>query len=148
QKKDGPTHTQAKLDDFDLEKLGISGLLGVPIQGKANGAVDVTLSEQAAETQGDVDLRIEGLRLGDGKAKVKIPGMGGMTLERIDAGILTLKVTIKEGVATIERLECKGKDLELSGSGSIRLVRPFGQSRADLTLGAKFENAYTQRNDR
>jgi type II secretion system protein N len=148
QKKDGPTHTQAELNALDLTKLGLSGLLGVPVQGLAGGTVDVTLAEQAAETQGSVDLRIEGLRLGDGKAKVQIPGMGGLTLERIDAGTLTLRLAIKEGVATIERLEAKGKDLELSGSGSIRLLRPLGQSRVDITLGVKFENAYTQRNDR
>jgi type II secretion system protein N len=147
-KKDGPARTQAQLDNVDLSKLGLAGWLGLPIEGLASGTLDVMLSDKAAETEGDVDLRIEGLKLGDGKAKVKIPGMGGLTLEKVDAGTLSLKVKIKEAVATIERLEAKGKDVELSGSGSVRLLRPIDQSRADITLGVKVEDAYTQRNAR
>jgi type II secretion system protein N len=147
-KKEGPAHTQAELDALDIGKLGLGSMLGMPIAGAASGTVDVTLSDQTAETQGSIDLRIEGLRIGDGKAKLQIPGMGGLTLETIDAGTLQLKLAIKEGVATIERLEAKGKDLELSGSGSVRLVRQVAQSRADITLAIKFEKAYTQRSDR
>jgi type II secretion system protein N len=147
-KKDGPAHTQAELDAFDLGKLGLGSVIGMPLAGAVSGSVDVALSDQTAETQGSVDLRIEGLRIGDGKAKLQIPGMGGLTLETIDAGTLQLKLAVKEGVATIERLEAKGKDLELSGSGSVRLVRELAQSRADITLAIKFERAYTQRSDR
>jgi type II secretion system protein N len=148
-KKDGPTRVEAELDHLDLGGLALGSMLGVPVAGAASGTVDVTLSDQPSETQGSVDLRIENLRLGDGKAKVKVPGMGGgLTLETVNAGTLELKLSIKEGVATIERMEAKGKDLELSGSGSVRLVRNFGQSLADLTLGVKVEDAYSQRNDR
>jgi hypothetical protein len=45
-------------------------------------------------------------------------------------------------------MEAKGKDLELSGSGSIRIATPFSQSRADITLAVKFADAYKQRSDR
>lgn len=147
-KKNGPSHTALELDAIDLDKLGLSGALGAPLRGAASGKVDLTLSEQTAETQGEIGLEIAGLQLGDGKAKIKIPSMGGLTLERIDAGKLELTVTIKEGIATISKLESKGKDLELSGSGSIRLLRPLMLSRADITLALKFDRAYTQRNDR
>jgi type II secretion system protein N len=144
-----PTHVVAELDAVDLAKLGLGAFAGIPVAGDATGNVDVTLSEKPAETQGDVDLTVERLKLADGKTKVKVPGMaGGLTLETIDAGKLELKLAIKEGVATIERMESKGKDLEMSGSGSIRLSTPFAQSRADITLSVKFDEAYKTRNDR
>ena len=109
----------------------------------------MALGEQAAGTQGDVVMTIDKLVLGDGKSKVKVPGMaGGLTLDPIDAGTLDLKVDVKDGVATVEKMESKGKDLELSGSGSIRIARPFSQSRADITLAVKFSDAYKQRSDR
>ncbi len=148
-KKTGPARVQAELDAFDLGRLALGNQLGIPISGAASGELDVTLSDQPAETQGNVDLRVENLRLGDGKAKVKIPGMaGGLTLETINAGTLELKLSVKEGIATVERMEAKGKDLELSGSGSVRLVRNLRQSWADLTLGVKVNDAYAKKNAR
>ena len=144
-----PTHVEAELDAVDLEKLGLGSFLGLPIAGAATGTIDVTLAKEAAGTQGSVELKIEGLRLADGKSKVKVPGMaGGLTVETIDAGTLELKLAVRDGVATIERMEAKGKDVELSGSGSVRIASPFAQSRADVTLGVKFADAYKQRSER
>jgi type II secretion system protein N len=78
-----------------------------------------------------------------------VPGMGGgLTLATLDAGKLELRVSIKDGVATIERMESKGKDLELNGSGSIRLANPVSQSRADVLLSVKISDAYKQQNDK
>jgi type II secretion system protein N len=145
----GPHHVEVELDAVDLGRLGAGGFLGVPLKGAMSGTVDVTVSDKPVETQGSIDLKFGGLRLGDGKSKVKVPGMtGGLTLESINAGKLVLKVAIKEGVATIEKMEGKGKDLELSGSGSVRIAMPVSLSRADITLGAKFSDAYKQRNER
>jgi type II secretion system protein N len=148
--KEGPTHVQAELDALDLARVGIGSLLGLPLAGEASGTLDVTLSDKPAETQGNVDLRIEHVKIGDAKgAKLKVPGMGSaLTIDTIDAGTLELKMTIKDGVATIERFESKGKDLDLNGSGTIRLARDIVQSRADLTIGAKFEDAYRKKSDR
>jgi type II secretion system protein N len=148
--KEGPRHIAAELDELDLGRVGVGSLLGIPMTGLASGMIDVTLSDKPAETAGVVDLRIENVKLGDAKgAKVRVPGMSGpLTLDSIDAGTLELKLTIKDGVATIERFESKGKDLALSGSGSIRIAHDFAQSRADLTLSAKFESAYRTKSDR
>jgi type II secretion system protein N len=145
--EDEPTEVVAQLDAVDLERLGVGSYLGVPLAGAATGNVDVTLAKEAAGTQGSVELRIADLRLGDkDKLKVKIPGMaGGLTLDKIDAGTLELKLAVRDGVATIETMEAKGKDVELSGSGSIRVASPFAQSRADITLAVKFAEAYKQR---
>jgi type II secretion system protein N len=146
--EDEPTHVEAELDAVDLAKLGIGSYLGVPIAGAATGTLDVTLAKEAAGTQGSMELKIEGLKLADGKTPVKIPGMGGLTIATVDAGTLEFKLAIRDGVATIERMEAKGKDIELSGSGSVRIATPFAQSRADIPLGAKFEEAYKRTNEK
>jgi type II secretion system protein N len=148
--EDEPTEVVAQLDAVDLERLGVGSYLGVPIAGSATGNVDVTLAKEAAGTQGSLELRIEGLRFGDTeKLKIKVPGMGGaLTLAKADAGTLELKVAVRDGVATIETMEAKGKDLEMSGSGSIRIASPFAQSRADITLAVKISDAYKNRDER
>lgn len=144
-----PTHFDADLDELDLGKLGIGSYLGIPLSGSASGTVDVTVGDKPADTQGSIDLHITGVKLGDGKAKVKLPGMpGGLTIDAIDAGELDLKVTIRDGVASIEKLESKGKDLQLTGSGSVRVVKAVSQSRTDITLGVKFDEAYTKKSER
>jgi type II secretion system protein N len=123
--------------------------VGAPLAGLASGTIDVTLAEKPEGPEGTVELRIERFEIGDGKGKVKVPGMaGGLTLDKVQAGTLEMKVTIREGVATVEKLESKGKDLELSGSGSVRVLRPFGTSRADLTLGMKFDPGYAEKSER
>lgn len=145
----GATRLDLTLDEVDLERLGLGGVLGVPLAGLASGTIDVALSAKPSETQGEVTLEIENVRIGDGKGKLKLPGMsGGLTLDPIDAGKLKLSIVIKDGVATLEKLESKGKDLELSGSGSIRLSQPFAVSRTDVTLGVKLDKGYAERSDR
>jgi type II secretion system protein N len=145
----GPTKLDLTLDEVDLERFGLGALLGIPIGGLASGTIDVELAVKSVETQGDVKLEIEGTRIGDGKAKVKIPGMaGGLTVDAMDAGKVELSIAIKDGVATIEKLDAKGKDLELSGSGSIRLSQPLPGSRTDVTLSAKIDKAYFEKSER
>lgn len=144
-----PTRLQAELDELDVGKLGLGTLLGLPLTGTATGTIDVTLGDKPAETQGSIDLQMSGVRIGDGKAKIKLPGMpGGLTLDAIDAGELELEVAIRDGIASIEKLEGKGKDLQMSGSGSVRMDKSVGASRADLTLGVKFDDGYTKKSER
>lgn len=147
--EDEPTRVEAELDEVDLGQLGVGSYLGVPVAGAATGTIDVTLAKEAAGTNGNVELTIVGLRLADGKTPVKIPGMGGgLTIAPVDAGTLEIKLTVRDGVATIEKMEAKGKDLELSGSGSVRIATPFAQSRADVTLGVKFTEGYKRSNEK
>jgi type II secretion system protein N len=142
-------HVVAELDALDLGQLGVGSFLGMPLAGVATGTVDLDLPEDVNTSAGDVDLEISGLTLGDGKNKMKVPGMaGGLTLDAIDAGTLKMKMAIKEGVATIETFEAKGKDLQLEGSGSLRLATPFDRSRADLTLGFKVEDSYRNKSEK
>lgn len=149
QRGDAGWKVEAELDHFDLGRLGIGGTLGVPFSGSATGTIAIEAGERATEDEGDIRLKIEKLVLGDGKSKVPIPGMAtGLTVDPIDAGTLTLEIAIRQGVASIERLETDGKDVELKASGAFRPVRPLDRVRLDVTLEIGFSDAYKSRNDR
>ena len=128
----------SELDALDLGKIGVGSFIGMPLAGVATGTIDLDLPEEISAGAGEIDLEIAGVTIGDGKNKMKLPGMaGGLTLDPLDAGTLKLKLSLKEGVAAIETLEAKGKDLVLDGSGSLRLAPQFERSKADITLGFK-----------
>jgi len=143
-------HIEAELDEVDLQRLEVfSGLVGLPVQGIATGEVDLTVASTPAETTGNGTLSVAGLTIGDGRAKLKLRGMSsGLTVERVDAGTLSLSMVVREGVAHFERLQADGRDLELEGSGTIRLLNPLKLSRLDMMLRFKFNDAYKNRNDR
>jgi len=139
----------AELLNLDVGALGIGGWLGLPLRGQASGEVALAIAENLAESDATANLTIAQLALGDGKAKVKIPGMrDGFTVERVDAGTLTLKLKTANGVVTLEQLSAQGTDLKLKGDGSLRLVRPLLRSRGDFTVAVTFTDKYKERNDR
>jgi len=145
------------LQDIDLELTGVQlrrlgilrAYLPVPLVGRISGDVELTLPEDPAEASGTVDLAIEGLTVGDGKAKLPVPGMGdGITLERVDAGDLALAGEITEGVLDLTTLAADGTDVEIAGDGTLRLADPLARSVLDLLLYVQVKDAYRDRNDR
>lgn len=142
-------HIEAELDALDVGKLGLGSFLGVPLKGRASGAVDLSLTEDPQKTTGTFDLKIAGLRIGDGKAKLSLPGLrSGMTLEEIDAGALDLAIKAQNGVAELTRFHTDGKDLKIHGEGNVRLANPLRRSRPDVVLELKLSDAYKTKSDR
>lgn len=140
---------QVELHSLDLPSVGLGQLGGLPLEGQASGTIDLTLPEDVKQSQGEVHLQVEGFAIGDGEAKLKVPGMAaGFTLERVDAGLLNLKVSVDQGTATLDEVTAKGRDIDFDATGSIRLAPRFGASRLDVTLQAKFSEAYKKRDDR
>lgn len=150
---DGGSETaiEATIEEVDLAELGIlrSLMKGVPIEGQLNGEIDLTVNDEPEDTDGRVDLTIEGLLIGDGVAKFPIEGLGdGITVEQIDAGDLTLALDVENGTATVETFGADGQDIQLEGEGTITVVRPLQGSNLNLFIGFKFSDSYRDRNDR
>jgi len=136
----------AELDDIDLEALPIlRKFTKVPLAGTLNGEIALAMPSEVAESTGNVEITIEGLHVGDGKSKLDIPGWGGLTLDKADAGNLELVATIEEGSANIERATSHGKDLELDVLGRVRLLRPLKRSELNLMFRVKIQDAYKNR---
>jgi type II secretion system protein N len=96
-----------------------------------------------------MELKIEGLRIGDGKAKLTVPGLrNGMTLEEVDAGTLDIAMKAQNGSADIVRFATDGKDLKIHGEGSLRLANPLRRSRPDIQLELSLSDAYKNKTDR
>lgn len=141
------THIEAKLDRVQLRRLGImNSLVGLPVAGRANGTVELTIADDNSQTDGSVSLSIDGLTIGGGQ--VPIPGMsGGLTIERIRAGTLELSMEVEDGVARLQKLESNGEDLQIGGSGTVRLMRPVEMSRLDLMLRVSFSEDYRNKSE-
>jgi len=142
-------HFEAELRALDLGEMGLGSWVTLPLKGKATGKVDLLLPADPTKASGSIQLEIRGLTVGDGKAKIKPPGMpAGLTLDEVDAGKLNLSVNVRDGVATLTRFSTDGKDLKLTGTGTVRLADPIKRSRPDLNLDLTFSDAYKNKSDR
>jgi len=137
---------EAELDDINLGALPIlRRFTMLPLSGTLNGDVELAMPSEVAESTGNVEITIEGLSVGDGESKLEIPGWGGLTLDKADAGNLELVATIEEGSAKIERATSHGKDVELDVLGRVRLLRPLKRSELNIMLRVKIQDAYKER---
>jgi type II secretion system protein N len=144
-------HIEAELAALDIGALGLGSLLSLPVKGKASGTIDLRMPGEVTKSTGAVKLEIQGLHIGDGKAKIKPPGMGagtGLTLDEIDAGKLSAALDMRDGVANITRFTTDGKDLKLAAKGKVHLADPLKRSRPDLDLDLTFTDAYKNKSDR
>ena len=138
------------VEPIQMQRVSIiRNFLGLPMGGKLSGDIDVTFPENIQEAEGHVNLLTENLRIGDGEAKLRLPGMpNGITLERINVGRMAIQMQIAAGVATVQRLRSRGDDAELDGTGTINLMQPLRQSRLDLLVRLKILPAYAEQSDR
>jgi len=137
---------EVELENLDLEALSIlREFTKVPLAGILNGEIALAMPSEVAESTGNVEIKIEGLNVGDGKSKLDIPGWGGLTLDKADVGNLELVANIEDGMANIERATAHGADLELDVLGRVKLRRPLKRSELNVMLRVKIQDAYKER---
>ena len=137
---------ELQIEDLVLEAIpALRQYTKVPLAGTMNADIDVAMPAEIGEAAGTVELSVDGLNLGDGKTKIDIPGWGGLTLDRADAGNLELALVIEDGTGTIERATSHGKDLKLDALGRVKLLRPLKRSELNLMARVKVEDAYKER---
>lgn len=135
---------------LDVGTMGLGSWLALPLKGQLSGKIDLHIPNEFTKMTGNIELNGRGIRIGDGKTKLKPPGMAGngFTLDEIDAGKLELALDVKDAVASLTKCSADGKDLKLGGKGSVRLADPWKRSRPDLNLDLTFTPAYKNRSDR
>lgn len=121
---------------------------GLPLVGQLSGHVAASLPEDRATSSGEVELHIEGLVIGDGLAKLVIadhPFMrNGKTIAETDFGDVHLEMGLAEGVATITRLEGRGEDIQLDGTGTVRIRTAMATSTVDAMLRVGISEGYRE----
>jgi type II secretion system protein N len=142
-------HLDATLSQVDVGKLGLlDNVISLPVKGTVEGDFDLTVGKEPTKSSGTAKLRIQGLTIGDGKAKLKVGSMGGLTIDPVEAGTVTIELDVKEGVGTIKKLSNDGKDVLLEGSGEVRLSDPIARSRVDVMLRLKINESYRDKTSR
>ncbi len=158
-KKDaGPKYDRTvklELDGISLAELGpLRDAIGTAVGGTLKGSIDVTYGETRIDkANGAVSFELENFWVSDGKTPFKIPalkavfGSEDITLPQINVGNVPVAVTVKNGVATLEKMEGKGKDLELSVDGRIVLRESVPESDLGVNLKFKFNDSYKKKGE-
>ncbi|MDQ3032916.1 MAG: type II secretion system protein GspN [Myxococcota bacterium] len=144
------THVAMHLEDVELGRIGpLRRFVMLPIAGTLSGDIDVTIADDNEQTQGDITLSIAGLTVGDGRARLEIPGMrSGITVEQLNAGDLNLRMQVERGVGRIQQLTSSSDDVDIRGAGTLRLLRPIRMSNIDVMLRFEVKQPYRVRNAR
>jgi type II secretion system protein N len=136
---------EIEVDELDLGQTPmLADLLGLPVAGSLSGTIDLATPEaRLSKAEGKISLKIEGLAVGDGKAKIR----DLIALPKLDAGTLTVEAEVKSGTVKITQLAGSGPDLEVGAEGTMRLRDQPGQSVLQLTSEFKFTERYTNKDD-
>jgi len=143
--------------DVDIEKLVLNGVPGIqqsfgglPVDGTVSGKLDVTVPKNLiANANGTIDVDIEDISIGDGKAKLTVPGdpflAAGLTVPRIRLGKLSGQIVIDKGKARFEGVRLHSADGDASLDGYLELHDPIGMSQMHAYLKFRPSEALLKR---
>ena len=139
----------ATLDNVRVAEIApLVALVGLPMSGAMDATVELHVPdghiEQAA---GSMSLTIDDLRIGDGHAQYQIPRFGGITIEQIRAGRLDGAITIREGVATIDRLTARSPEFNFQADGRVDLQPVLGDSSMNAGVRFQLTDAYRHKSE-
>jgi type II secretion system protein N len=146
--------TKAKVEIDKLVLTGVPGIQqsfgGLPVDGSVSGKLDVSLPKNLlANASGNVDLDIEDLAVGDGKAKLSVPNdpflSAGVTFPRIKLGKLSGQIVIEKGRARFEGVRVHSADGDATLDGYVELRDPIGMSQMHAYLKFRPSDALIKR---
>lgn len=142
--------------DLELAALEIKRLpmvadaVGLPIAGKFSGKVELEVPKgKLDQASGKIRVACEKCMVGDGKAKLKVPGnpllASGLTVPRVRLGTVSGQVEVDKGVASLKNFSGKSPDMELALEGGFTLRQPLPFSTVSAYLKFKFSPALKKR---
>lgn len=137
---------------YDLPKARQA--LNAPLLGLFALKVDLEMpGNKFAKATGTIDITCAACSIGDGEAKLYIPGSKGLkdgtVIPQIDLGTFVGKMVVDKGTATTEGLmETKSDDVEVSVEGEIVFKDPFPKSRLDMTVKVNLTQSLQQRSEK
>ena len=142
---------ELEFDGVDVGQIGpIKQAIGLPIQGKLYGTISLELpGSKASKANGTIALELRELTLGDGKAKLKIPGLPGegLTIQKLTVGTLVIDGEAKDGTLKLTKVSSNGPDAIVDGEGTVKLRELANESIVDVTLGLRISDAYKNKSD-
>jgi type II secretion system protein N len=140
-----------KLEELDPSAGNLPAFLGVDLEGKLNGALELTLPRKGqqpdlSQADGQLTLETQGLIIKGGTVTVPMYGQPTpMDLPRIALGEITARLHLEKGVGTVEALQARSEDLELQGSGTIKLGQRVDLSQPEMTFKLRAEPEFVKR---
>jgi type II secretion system protein N len=145
------------LDDLDPGGGNMKGFSGMDLSGRINGSLILDIPRTLNATtkvkeldftaaDGSLQLNLDDFVIKGGT--VMVPMYGESTpidLPRVAFGNVEAKAKLTKGVFAIEQFKGKSEDLELLGSGDVKLAKKLGLSALDLQLKLRTEQAFIQR---
>lgn len=130
-------------DRLSLGKAGVGALTGVDAVGTLDGELSLDIPTSGpqggqpdlSQASGRIQLTGTGLEVKGGT--VTIPLMGQMTpvdLPPVNFGKLDAELPIDKGVGTLKALRLEGPELDIQGTGTVRLARAVAYCEPDVTL--------------
>jgi type II secretion system protein N len=129
---------------------GIQQAISLPLQGTIGIKIDAVAPKNlAANLDGKMEIVIEDLIIGDGKAKLTVPGdpflAQGLTFPRLRLGTIRAQVLMEKGKARLEGFHVQSPDGEAWLDGYVELRDPLGQSTMHGYLRFKPSEALAKR---
>ena len=130
--------TKARIELAKLVLTGVpaisQGFGGLPVEGVVNGKLDVSVPKNLlANANGNIDVDIEDVAVGDGKAKLTVPNdpflAAGVTFPRVKIGKLAGQIVIEKGRARFEGVRVHSDDVDATLDGYVELHDPIGASQ-------------------
>lgn len=136
----GAMDIRLEAEDFDFRSAAfLSKMAGLPVGGKMNGTLDVSLENDVHKSTGSLDLSIDAASVGPGAVQ-------GLTLPNVALGSLTLAAEVRDGKFKITSFKQTGGNLSLRASGNIELRQPLPVSGVQACLQFKADPAFLNSN--
>lgn len=131
---------ELKIEEVKLSEVEpLQNLLGIPIDGKVNGALSLSPTDgKFSKANGKVEISIKGVVVSDGKTKIQ----GLLALPPAKVEEIVLAGEAEKGNLKITKLSANGPDLELEGDGKATLREPWLESTLDIYVKFRFTDAY------
>jgi len=126
------------------------GLIGLPLEGTLSMTLDAKAPKNlAGNAEGSLNLTIEDAAIGDGKAKLTVPGdpflSQGVTFPRIRLGRIAGQAVMEKGKAKLDGFVVHSGDVDLTLEGYIELRDPISMSQVHAFLKFKPSEALVKR---
>lgn len=132
-----PDEMRVRVDVKDVVLTGVQGvqaaLGGLPVEGTLKGKLDMVMPKGMLATgSGILEVALDGAILGDGKAKLTVPGdpflAQGITFPRLKIGTLNGTITMEKGRGTLDNIRVHSADVDATLEGYVELRDPIGMS--------------------
>lgn len=147
-------------DKVALDDPRLRALAGVDLAGTLDLDIDLDIPLVPATragkklidpsaADGHIEFALNGARIDGGKITLTLPMMGNVPqdvpINKVALGDVKARMNFEKGQGTLETFTGRGDDLELAGSGTLRLGKSFGDSAPLLDLKVKADDATRNR---